>query len=86
MAKKIQNKEFNSSKLVGFIVIVCFSMFFINFIYKVITTESVDSTKRWCPTHNTYHDINEEIVDEVWCNNCKTWHTPNQESRTPTIR
>ena len=83
--KKIKEK-FNFSQLIGFLVVGCFCIFFVNFIYQAVTTETVDPTKRWCPTHNTYHDINENVNDEIWCNNCKTWHAPNQESQTSNIR
>ena len=24
--------------------------------------------------------------DEIWCNNCKTWHAPNEESSSPSIK
>ena len=83
--KKI-NGNFNFAQLIGFLVVGCFCIFFVNFIYQAVTTETVDSTKQLCPTHNTYHDINENVDDEIWCNNCKTWHAPNEESRTPNIR
>ena len=26
-----------------------------------------------------------ETIDEIWCNNCQTWHAPNQESGTKKI-
>ena len=89
--KQIKEK-FNFTRLIGFLVVGCFCVFFINFIYEGATIlldkteETIDSTKQWCPTHNTYHDINENVDDEIWCNNCKTWHAPNEESRTPNIR
>ena len=83
--KQIKEK-FNFAQFTGLLVVGCFCIFFTNFIYQAATTEISDSTKQWCPTHNTYHDINENIDDEIWCNNCKTWHAPNEESQTPNIR
>lgn len=88
MAKKGKQikKKFNFTQLIRFLVVACICMFFISFIYKAITTETIDPTKQWCPTHNTYHDINENFDDEIWCKNCQTWHAPNQESRTSSIK
>ena len=89
--KKVKEK-FNFTKLIGFLVVGCFCVFFINFIYESATIlldkneETIDSTKRWCENCNTFHDINDETIDEIWCNNCQTWHAPNEESRTPNIR
>jgi len=89
--KQIKEK-FNFTKLIGFLVVGCFCVFFINFIYESATIlldkteETIDSTKRWCANCNTFHDINDETIEEVWCNNCQTWHAPNEESRTPNIR
>ena len=87
MAKKvIKNKRISFSSLLGIFIIICISSFFISFIYRFITAESVDSTKRWCPTHNTYHDVSEDIENEIWCNNCQTWHAPRDESAIPEIK
>ena len=86
MSKKQKRRSFNFSKINGFIITICFIGSFFSFIYLFTTSEKVDQTKRWCPSHNTFHDINENIADEVWCNNCKTWHAPNDESRTPIIK
>ena len=89
--KQIKEK-FNFTKLIGFLVVGCFCVFFINFIYEGATIlldqteENIDSTKRWCANCNTFHDINDETIEEIWCNNCQTWHVPNEESRTPNIR
>ena len=89
--KKVKEK-FNFTKLIGFLVVGCFCVFFINFIYESATIlldkneETIDSTKRWCENCNTFHDINDDTIEEIWCNNCQTWHAPNEESRTPNIR
>ena len=87
MAKKaIKSKKISFSSVLGVLIIICISSFFISFIYRFITAESVDSTKRWCPTHNTYHDVAEQTDDEIWCNNCKAWHAPRDESVVPSIK
>ena len=26
-----------------------------------------------------------EALEEIWCNNCQTWHAPNEESRRSKI-
>ena len=85
MSKQIEKKS-GFSKYAGYLLLLCFSLFFISFIYQFITSEPIDSTKQWCPTHNTYHDISEQTEGEIWCNNCKTWHAQNDESRTPIIK
>ena len=87
MGKKIKKSgKISFSTILGTFIIILFCGFFSTFIYQFITSNSADNTKRWCPTHNTYHDITDEIEDEVWCNNCQTWHAPNDESRTPSIK
>ena len=66
--KQIKEK-FNFTKLIGFLVVGCFCVFFINFIYESATIlldkteETIDSTKRWCENCNTFHDINDETID-----------------------
>jgi|KNS9DCM_BmetaT_FD_k123_4689_1 hypothetical protein len=86
MGKKvIKSNGISFSNIVGTLFLVCFIGFFASFVYSFITTESTDSTKRWCQNCNTYHDITEEVENEIWCENCKTWHAPNEESRTRTI-
>ena len=87
MGKKIiKSGKISFSTILGAFVVIFICGFFITFIYQFITSESVDSTKQWCPTHNTYHDISDQTEGEIWCNNCKTWHAPNEESRTPIIK
>lgn len=87
MAKKvIKSGKISFSSILGIFIIICISSFFISFIYRFITSESTDSTRQWCPTHNTYHDISEQINNEIWCNNCKTWHAPRNESAIPSIK
>ena len=86
MGKKKVKIKTDSSKLIGLIVLGIFSIFFGSFIYQFATSEKTDATKQWCPTHNTFHDINAQSEDEIWCNNCKAWHAPNQESSTPAIK
>ena len=44
------------------------------------------STKVGRQLGDTGNDINDETIEEIWCNNCQTWHAPNEESRTPNIR
>ena len=82
----IKNKKSNLNRNTGIMPIVYIVLFctltFALFSYKFFTFESVDSNKQWCPTHNTYHDINDESIDnEIWCKNCQKWHAPNQESQ-----
>jgi len=87
MGKKvIKSSGISLAGVLGTVFVICFIGFFTSFIYRFITAEKADSTKQWCPTHNTYHDISEEVDDEVWCNNCKTWHPPRDESATPSIK
>ena len=94
MSKKDKQvkEKFNFTKLIGFLVVGCFCVFFINFVYESATIlldkneETIDSTKRWCENCNIFHDINDDTIEEIWCNNCQTWHAPNEESRTPNIR
>ena len=87
MSKKIiKSGEITFSTILGTFLVICFISFFISFIYRFATTDKVDSNKQWCPTHNTYHEISEEVDDEIWCNNCKTWHPPRDESATPSIK
>ena len=86
MGSKKEIKKVDSSKYLGYIVVTCISLFIASFIYKFTTTETIDSNLRWCPNHNTYHNINDGTEDEIWCNNCKTWHAPNEESSSPSIK
>ena len=87
MGKKIiKSGKVSFSSIIGTLVVICFISFFISFVYRFITADKVDSTKQWCPTHNTYHDISEQVDDEIWCKNCKTWHAPRDESVTPAIK
>ena len=87
MGKKvIKSNEISFSSILGTIVLICFIGFFASFIYRFITTERNDSTKRWCQNCNTYHDITEEVENEIWCENCKAWHAPRDESSTPAIK
>jgi len=86
MGKKKEKIKTDSSKLIGLIVLGIFLVFFGSFIYQFATSEKTDNTKQWCPTHNTFHDINVQSEDEIWCKNCRTWHAPNQESSTPAIK
>ena len=30
--------------------------------------------------------IEKQLEDEIWCENCKTWHAPRDESATPSIK
>ena len=87
MGKKvIRNSKISSSTILGAFIVICFISFFASFVYRFITVDKPDSTKRWCQNCNTYHDISEEVEDEIWCENCKTWHAPRDESATPTIK
>ena len=85
MGSKKEIKNVDSSKYIGYIVITCIVLFVGSFVYKFITSDE-NSSKRWCANCNTFHDINDETIEEILCNNCQTWHAPNEESRTPNIR
>tara|TARA_B100000029_G_scaffold245303_1_gene242429 strand:- start:1269 stop:1532 length:264 start_codon:yes stop_codon:yes gene_type:complete len=87
MAKKvIKSGKISFSSILGAFVLLCFIGFFASFIYRFVTAENADATKRWCQNCNTYHDITEEVENEIWCENCKTWHAPRDESTAPTIK
>ena len=87
MGKKvIKNGKISFSSILGTLILICFIGFFTSFIYRFITAEKTDPTKRWCQNCNTYHDISEEVENEIWCENCKTWHAPRDESATPVIK
>ena len=87
MGKKvIKSGEISFSSIFGTLVLICFIGFFASFIYRFATAENADATKRWCQNCNTYHDITEEVENEIWCENCKTWHAPRDESTAPTIK
>ena len=87
MSKKaIKSGKISFSSILGTLFLICFIGFFTSFIYRFITSEKADPTKRWCQNCNTYHDISEEIEDEIWCENCKTWHAPRDESAKPAIK
>ena len=86
MSNKKEKSKVDYSKYLGISIIVCLGLFAGSFIYKFATSEKTDSSQRWCPTHNTYHNINDASDEEIWCKNCKTWHAPNSESSAPSIK
>ena len=62
MGSKKEIKKVDSSKYLGYIVVTCIALFIASFIYKFTTTETIDSNLRWCPNHNTYHNITKIMV------------------------
>ncbi|MBI65190.1 MAG: hypothetical protein CMG64_02715 [Candidatus Marinimicrobia bacterium] len=85
-----KNKKHSPNKSAGVMPIIYIGLFctltFALFSYKFFTSEGSNPNKRWCQNCQTYHDINDDNLDnEIWCENCQKWHAPNQESRN-TIR
>ena len=77
--KKIDKLKYLLPILCLFTIIFCETEATTNEGKKVIlnndgTWKYAESIKRWCATHYTFHDINENINGEIWCKNCNTWH------------
>ena len=49
-----------------------------------LTEEELEDTE--FTSEEEINDAWEEVEDEIWCENCKTWHAPRDESATPTIK
>jgi hypothetical protein len=89
MGKRKQIKKSSTTKILGSIIAVTFTLSAGYFIYGLTKSFmnddfSINTTQVWCANCQTYHDkatADQENNKLVWCINCNKYHAPRDETQ-----